>query len=76
MDLRVVRVYDGDGGFVYTVEDVVDRPNAYPFVRHEPYGLVAGDSVDGLKRRLKQMLAACDRPLWELVPHHLRKVTK
>ena len=78
-NFRVVVNGNSGDGFLYRIEDVHKTdafPSAHevePFVKHGPYGLCCASSIEDLKKRLRELLVACDKPAMYLTRQELRE---
>ena len=73
-NLRVIMSGNSSDGFLYRIEDVCEQEGFSPFCEHQPYGIACGSTVDELKKRLKEMLAACEKPPLKLDTPRLREI--
>lgn len=65
MAYRVIVDGNSGDGFRYRIEDMYDfsKHGNYQIVSHGEDVLAARGSLDDLRKKLREMLAACDKPL-------------
>ena len=74
-NFRVIVSGNSGDGFSYRIEDIYTgmQGDVLPFVEHRPYGVCCATSVEELKKRLEELLEACDKPVMYLTAQELKE---
>lgn len=75
-NFRVIVDGNSSDGFWYHIEDVIEKNGCHPIIRHEPYGIACGHDLKDLKKTLRAMLVACDKPVCVIDSPKLRELPK